>query len=100
MSARIRVPVDQLREKWMDPDAVGLANNLKLGVRIVTMADGTQYETPLAEVSAALKVEEEADAAAYAAHEAEAAAGLAAEQDIAPTAPIDFSFNVLPGGES
>jgi hypothetical protein len=63
MSTRIRVRVGELEEKWMSPDARGLANNLKLGVRIVTMADGTQYETPLDEVSAALAADEAAEQA-------------------------------------
>lgn len=61
MSARIRVPVEQLHEHWMSDQARGIANDLKLGLRIVTMADGTQYEAPLAEVRAALDAEEAAE---------------------------------------
>lgn len=63
MSARIRVSAAELETYWMRDDARGLANNLKLGVRIVTLADGRQFETPLEEISAALKAAEKAEEA-------------------------------------
>jgi hypothetical protein len=59
VSARIRVPVDELAQH-ANTAGTTVANNLALGVRIVTMRDGRQYEAPLEEVQAALDAEEAA----------------------------------------
>jgi predicted metal-dependent enzyme (double-stranded beta helix superfamily) len=53
MPDRIRVTEAQLKAHWMSPDATGLIHDHQTDTKVVVMADGTEYETPWAEIEAA-----------------------------------------------
>lgn len=51
-TAPTRVTAEQLRAHWMSADAAGLVDDEQRQVRTVRMKDGTEYETPHAELQA------------------------------------------------
>lgn len=53
MSDRIRVTVDELRDKWFSPDARGMIHDHQTQEVVVEMLDGTAFACTFAEKVAA-----------------------------------------------
>lgn len=51
MSARIRVSHAELKRLWFSDDARGMVHDHQTKTKVVVMADGTEYETPFAELA-------------------------------------------------
>ena len=52
MPDRIRVSAAELKRHWLSAKATGLIHDHQTGTKVVVMADGTEYETPFAELEA------------------------------------------------
>jgi hypothetical protein len=50
---RIRVTEAELKAHWFSPDATGMIHDHQTETKVVVMADGTEYETPFAELGGA-----------------------------------------------
>jgi len=50
MTERVRVSAAELRDLWFSPEACGLIIDYQTQTKVVRLEDGTEYETPLAEL--------------------------------------------------
>jgi hypothetical protein len=50
MTDRIRVTEAELKRHWFGPASTGMIHDHRAQVKVVVMADGTEYETPFAEL--------------------------------------------------
>lgn len=50
MAERIRVTEARLKELWFSDEASGLIHDHQTQTKVVRMQDGTEYETPFAEL--------------------------------------------------
>lgn len=55
MTDRIRVSEQELKRHWMSPDAAGLILDDSTQSKVVVMVDGSEYETPYADLAEATR---------------------------------------------
>ena len=51
MGERIRVSEDELKRLWFSDESTGMIHDHSTQTKVVVMQDGTEYETPFAELT-------------------------------------------------